>query len=111
MKRRNFLSTAATAGFATALFPNCNFMSNPDKDLKISLAQWSLNKAIFGKTLDPMDFAKKTRDFDINGIEYVSSFYSHHSDLLEMVAWFPARQTQLLDALVLVLLLIPTPLE
>jgi sugar phosphate isomerase/epimerase len=83
MKRRNFLSTAATAGFATALFPNCNFMSNPDKDLKISLAQWSLNKAIFGKTLDPMDFAKKTRDFDINGIEYVSSFYSHHSDLLE----------------------------
>ena len=34
MKRRNFLSTAATAGFATALFPNCNFMSNPKERIK-----------------------------------------------------------------------------
>lgn len=84
MKRRNFLSTAATAGFATALFPNCNFMTNTkENELKISLAQWSLNKAIFGKKLDPMDFAQKTRSFDINGVEYVSSFYSHHSDLLQ----------------------------
>ena len=61
MQRRNFLSKVVTASFATALFPNANFMSKSNKDLKISLAQWSLNKAIFGKTLDPMDFAKKTR--------------------------------------------------
>ena len=84
MKRRNFLSTAATAGFATALFPNCNFMSNPkEKELKISLAQWSLHKSIFGGQLAPMDFSQKTKSLGINGVEYVSSFYSHHSDLLE----------------------------
>ena len=74
MKRRNFLSTAATAGFATALFPNCNFMSNPkEKELKISLAQWSLHKSIFGGQLATMDFSQKTKSLGINGVEYVLS--------------------------------------
>ena len=83
MKRRNFLSTAATAGFATALFPNCNFMSNPkEKELKISLAQWSLNKSIKAGDLDHLDFALKSKELGIFGIEYVSSLYTHHSNLL-----------------------------
>lgn len=42
----------------------------------ISLAQWSLNKAFFGGTLDNLDFAATAKnDFGIDGIEYVSQFF------------------------------------
>ena len=42
----------------------------------ISLAQWSLNRAFFDKSLDPVDFATiARRDFDIDAIEYVNQFY------------------------------------
>lgn len=42
----------------------------------ISLAQWSLNKALFGGELDNLDFAAKTKnDFGIEAIEYVSQFF------------------------------------
>jgi len=82
MQRRNFLSKVVTASFATALFPNANFMSKSNKDLKISLAQWSLNKSIKAGDLDHLDFALKSKELGIFGIEYVSSLYTHHSNLL-----------------------------
>ena len=82
MQRRNFLTKLATAGFATTLLPNLNFMSNPkDKELKISLAQWSLNKSIKAGDLDHLDFALKSKELGIFGVEYVSSLYTHHSNL------------------------------
>ena len=47
---------------------------------KISLAQWSLNKAIFSKEMDNLDFAKVTkRKFDIDAIEYVCLLYTSPS--------------------------------
>ncbi len=43
---------------------------------EISLAQWSLNKAIFGGEIDPLDFAKVSRqEYDISAIELVNQFY------------------------------------
>ncbi len=43
---------------------------------KISLAQWSLNRAFFASTLDPVDFAKIARQtYHIDAIEYVNQFY------------------------------------
>ena len=43
---------------------------------KISLAQWSLNRALFSKKLDNLDFAAKTKnDFGIEGVEYVNQFF------------------------------------
>lgn len=43
---------------------------------KISLAQWSLNKAFFGGQLDNLDFAAKAKnDFGIDAIEYVNQFF------------------------------------
>ncbi|MDP3312839.1 sugar phosphate isomerase/epimerase [Lutibacter sp.] len=48
----------------------------PSLFFKISLAQWSLNKAILReKTLDPLDFAKKANELGFDGIEYVSQLY------------------------------------
>ncbi|MBK7878673.1 MAG: sugar phosphate isomerase/epimerase [Planctomycetes bacterium] len=42
----------------------------------ISLAQWSLNRALFSKELDPLDFPLSAkRDHGVDAVEYVSTFY------------------------------------
>lgn len=48
------------------------------KDLffKISLAEWSLNKQLFGGELNNLDFpAKAKNDFGIDAVEYVNQFF------------------------------------
>ena len=48
----------------------------PSLFFKISLAQWSLHKAMRDdKTIDPLDFAKKAKELGFDGIEYVSQLY------------------------------------
>jgi|TARA_B110000046_G_scaffold147923_1_gene155668 L-ribulose-5-phosphate 3-epimerase len=48
------------------------------KELKLSLAQWSLHKAFQSEILDPILFAKISKEeFDIHAVEYVSSFYKN----------------------------------
>lgn len=43
---------------------------------RISLAQWSLHRELGAKKLDHLDFARTAkRDFGIEGIEYVNSFF------------------------------------
>ena len=43
---------------------------------KISLAEWSLHKALFGNEIDNLDFAKISREeFEIDTIEYVNVFF------------------------------------
>ena len=47
-----------------------------ESPFKISLAQWSLHRAIRGGDLDHLDFAKASRrDYGIDAIEYVSQFF------------------------------------
>ena len=47
---------------------------------KISLAQWSLNRAFKASELKLEDFAKIAKDdFEINAVEYVSSLYAEHA--------------------------------
>ena len=42
----------------------------------ISLAQWSLNKKLFGKELDNLDFPAYVKEkFDIHAVEYVNQFF------------------------------------
>lgn len=53
--------------------------------LKISLAQWSLHKAIRGG-MDPFDFAKETKAMGIDAIEYVSGLYNEQVKTLGMDA-------------------------
>ncbi|MEM9686089.1 MAG: sugar phosphate isomerase/epimerase family protein [Bacteroidota bacterium] len=42
---------------------------------KLSLAQWSLNKAIRSGEMSPLDFAQKASELGFEGIEYVSQLY------------------------------------
>ncbi len=74
LDRRHFL-----AGTAAALaVANLGLAADEKKELpfKISLAEWSLHKTIFGKKLDHLDFAKTAKeDFGIDGVEYVNQFF------------------------------------
>lgn len=50
--------------------------SKKDLFFKISLAEWSLNKQLFGGQLTNMDFPAKARnDFGIDAVEYVNQFF------------------------------------
>ncbi len=42
---------------------------------KISLAQWSLHKALFTKQVDNLDFAKIANGLGIDAVEYVNQFF------------------------------------
>ncbi|MGE0439318.1 MAG: sugar phosphate isomerase/epimerase family protein [Gemmatimonadales bacterium] len=85
MNRRDFLrGSAMAAGLVrldgrslVAAWPGGAGSPAPrDPPFKISLAQWSLHKALQSKQLDHLDFARVARrDFGIEAIEYVNSFF------------------------------------
>lgn len=83
LNRRQFVAATgavvavgATGNLASAFQP---LAVNRDDDLfKISLAQWSLHRALKGGKLDNLDFAKVTKEeFGINGVEYVNQFFKN----------------------------------
>jgi sugar phosphate isomerase/epimerase len=75
LDRRRFLASA-TLGVATLATGWNPLRAAAEPWFKISLAQWSLNKAIFGKKLDPLDFPKVAKEeYGINAVEYVNQFY------------------------------------
>ncbi|MFG0242905.1 MAG: sugar phosphate isomerase/epimerase family protein [Phycisphaerales bacterium JB054] len=97
MQRRDFLrvTTTSAAGLALAA---CSSPSHPpevrdehggaldpepeqpsagaDPLFSISLAQWSLHRALKGGRMDNLDFPRVTRErFDIDAVEYVNQFF------------------------------------
>src|SRR5262249_45656910 len=45
-------------------------------EFKVSLAEWSLHKALFTRTLDNLDFPKVARErFAIDAVEFVNQFF------------------------------------
>ncbi len=73
--RRDFLKWSAVAA-AAGLLPTVGRASTDAPLFKISLAQWSLNRALFGKKMDNLDFAKVAKEeFGIEAIEYVNQFF------------------------------------
>jgi len=87
MKRRDFSKlTIASAFIGLTPLEILSASTNNKDQLKISLAQWSLNKAIKSGELSPLDFAKKARSLGINAIEYVASLYTEHSDILKRMS-------------------------
>jgi sugar phosphate isomerase/epimerase len=53
---------------------------------KLSLAQWSLHKAIGNNELDPVDFAEKAKEMGFQGLEYVSGLYTKKIESMGMEA-------------------------
>ncbi|MGM0943538.1 MAG: sugar phosphate isomerase/epimerase family protein [Bacteroidota bacterium] len=75
--RRNFLKNSTLAAAALGLgLPQFSFaMKAADPPFKISLAEWSVNRLIFGKKLDHLDFPLETKKHGIHAVEYVNQFF------------------------------------
>jgi sugar phosphate isomerase/epimerase len=94
MNRRKFITNASLAGAALSslgmgVIPGNDFFFQ-EKSLffKLSLAQWSLHKAIFSNKMSPMDFAQKAKELGFEGLEYVSQLYKKdikNSDIITVV--------------------------
>lgn len=77
IERRAFLCRAVGIGATVAFSPLKNlFGADPSSLFKISLAEWSLHKALFGRKLDHLDFPRTAiRDYGISAIELVNQFF------------------------------------
>ncbi len=79
LTRRRFVQTIAAASAMTALPLAARggaLAAGQTPLFKISLAEWSLNKSLFGKKLDHLDFAVTAKkDFGIDAVEYVNQFF------------------------------------
>jgi sugar phosphate isomerase/epimerase len=76
VQRRAFIRDLAWGGTLLAVAPRVPSTATPAGAPKISLAQWSLNRAFFGGDLDPEDFAAIAMNtYGIDAVEYVSAFY------------------------------------
>lgn len=103
MKRKNFLLNSGLALAGVGLDRSINFKSEKEntKELKLSLSQWALHRAIFGKSKDnyqewqrllhsdpdklwqgdlhPLDFPRKAKELGFSAIEYVNSLIFGHA--------------------------------
>jgi len=79
VSRREFLSRASGAAAGLLLagpLPRGHAARTVETPFKISLAQWSLHKALRSGQLDHLDFARVARrEFDLDAIEYVNTFF------------------------------------
>jgi sugar phosphate isomerase/epimerase len=81
LDRRSFLKSAAATGAALGLAtggsPSLLAAEEGTQPLfKISVAEWSLHRMLFGGKLDNLEFPAFTkREFDVDCVEYVNQFF------------------------------------
>jgi len=81
INRRKFITQTAVGsaglGLAAAL-PEYLFADNGNKDLffKIAISQFSFASQFWTKKLDPLDFAAKSKELGILGLDYCSMFFA-----------------------------------
>ncbi len=74
--RRAFIGQALLGAGALMVGPSFTGLASAEPRIEISLAEWSLHRAIYGGKLDHLDFAAKAkRDFGISAVEYVNGFF------------------------------------
>lgn len=78
LDRRGFLGLAVAGVAAVGLPGRAGRGSGPL--FTISLAQWSLHRALRSGALDHLDFPAKARSFGIGAVEYVNSFWKDKAD-------------------------------
>ncbi len=78
MNRRNFIkrSAAITGGLALSGFGSTLLSGSDNFPFKISLAEWSLHRALGKKEINHLDFAAiAKKEFGISAVEYVNTFF------------------------------------
>lgn len=75
--RREFIKQTGVAAAALGFgLPQLSFaMPSQDPLFKISLAEWSVNRLLFGKKMDHLDFAAMSKKHGIDAVEYVNQFF------------------------------------
>ena len=102
MERRTFLKLSAGAVCSISL--GCTPGSRQDSrkivraaTFKISLAQWSFNKRLFGiagEKMDNLDFAAAARKYGFDAIEYVNAFFKDKAEDKKYLAELKKRAEQ-----------------
>ena len=79
LKRRDFLKYSASIAGGLAATGLCGSLLSDIKKpvaFKISLAEWSLHRALRSKDIDHLDFYSIAKNkFDISAVEYVNTFF------------------------------------
>ena len=77
LNRREFLRTAAVSGAAVTLADLSFALAAPEKGrFAISLAEWSLHRALRKNTITNLDFPRLAKEeFGVTGLEYVNQFF------------------------------------
>ncbi|HTV01085.1 MAG TPA: sugar phosphate isomerase/epimerase family protein [Luteitalea sp.] len=75
--RREFLQVASVASGTLATADLSFALQAPQKGrFAISLAEWSLHRALFKKTITNLDFARLAKEeYGVTGLEYVNQFF------------------------------------
>jgi L-ribulose-5-phosphate 3-epimerase len=99
LNRREFLkrSTTLATGIGVAAAASLKFVAAEKTELfKISLAEWSLNHALFGKKLDHLDFPKTAKqDYGIDAVELVNQFFMDKAKDKKYLSEFKKRADDL----------------
>lgn len=77
--RRTLLRTTLGLGLSLAFGPSAGARAaraGAEPLFDVSLAQWSLHRALFAGELDHLDFAAKASSFGLGAIEYVNRFFA-----------------------------------
>ena len=75
MKRKEFIKLASTGALGISSLGYISCQSQKEIFFKLSLAQWSLHKAIQGGEMSPYLFAEKSKNLGFTGLEYVNQLY------------------------------------
>ena len=80
--RRNFVKASAVLSAGAMLASSQTAQADHhESKFQISLAEWSLNKLLFGGKMDNRDFAKVSKnECGIDAIEYVNQFFKDKAD-------------------------------
>jgi sugar phosphate isomerase/epimerase len=92
LHRRRFIRQSAAAGAAAVLAQGQ--LAAADKPLwfKISLAEWSLHRALFADKLNHLDFAQQaTTEYGIDAVEYVNQFFKTKAEDQKYLAEMKTR--------------------
>jgi L-ribulose-5-phosphate 3-epimerase len=74
--RRDFLAGSAALGAGLLVEAGAQAPApSPAEPFTLSLAEWSLHRALRGGELDHLDLAQKARSFGIDAVEYVNQFF------------------------------------
>lgn len=96
MNRKTFLKKLAMLSASTGLVKTALSQSFHSSNMffQISLAEWSLHKTLFSKTISNLDFPVIAKnDFDIDAIEYVNQFFKDKANDKEYLTELKNRCT------------------